>query len=413
MNRLLRKHLSRKFIFAILTSSSFVTACTFCVIWFYLANIDRLDILYDALSVSSAIGIIFGFTLVSLLGFSLIIFISSFIVYLIYSAHEKAFRNYDGLTHSFTTVCMCNSFIMCVILISSFCLQFYLDINGYVALAIATGIIALSSYGLCHKFIFSVQSYIDTDNAQAEKYLQKPAVKRTLPALLIIPAFTQVFPLLFIAGQLDFVEENNTAVQIAIFFMFSVVLIIVGILPGAIIINEKKNKNILQIITYVLIIIPVSILVLTMIFRPTPNMIINMSMNLSGISDWRTHQYYIRSETHPPAMFDGALWNTRIYNDIPGRFFITGVSIFSLGNIKLICPTQITQARSASLKTTADDFDQYDLRIKKLKETAMKCIPFNKDEIHLWDSPLSEPVFAQKVKTTGSSRMLNLLHEIR
>ncbi|MEG1210024.1 MAG: hypothetical protein RSE29_02775 [Leclercia sp.] len=413
MNIQLHKWLSRKFIIAILTSSSFVTACTFSVIWFYLANIERLDILYDALSVSSAIGIIFGFTLISLLGFSLVIFISSFIVYLIYTAHEKEFRNYDGLTHNFTTVCMCNSFAMCFILISAFCLQLYLDVNGYIVLALAMCVITVFSYGLCHKFIFSVQSYIDTDNARTEKYLQKKSVKRFLPALLITPAFTQIFPLIFIAGQLDFIEENNAFVQLVIFFMLSIVLIIVGILPGVILINEKKNKNLLQIITYVLIIIPVSILVLTMVFRPTPNMIINMSMNLSGISDWRTHQYYIKTETHPPAMFDGALWNTRFYKDIPSRFFITGVSIFSLGNIKLVCPTRINNARSVSLKTTADHFDEYDLRIKKLKQTAMTCVPFNKEEIYLWDSPISEPIFYQKIKSTSNNQLLNLLHQIK
>ena len=413
MNIQLHKRLSRKFIIAILTSSSFVTACTFSVIWFYLANIERLDILYDALSVSSAIGIIFGFTLLSLLGFSLIIFISSFIIYLIYTAHEKELKHYDGLTHTFTTVCMCNSFVMCLILISAFCLQFFGDLNGFIVFALATCVIILFSYGLCHKLIFSVKSYIDKDNERTVKYLQKKSVKRFLPALLIIPAFTQIFPLIFIAGQLDFVEENNSFLQIAIFFMLSVVLIIVGIFPGVIIINEKKNKNILQIITYTLIIIPVSILVLTMIFRPTPNMIINMSMNLSGISDWRTHQYYISIESHPPAMFDGALWNTRFYKEIPSRFFITGVSIFSLGNIKLVCPTRINDARIASLKTTVDDFDEYDIRIKKLKQTAMACVPFDKGEIHLWDSPISEPIFYQKVKSTANSKFLNLLHELK
>ncbi|MFO3904325.1 hypothetical protein AAHD62_07320 [Enterobacter hormaechei] len=413
MNIQLQKRLTRRFILAILTSSSFVTACTFSVIWFYLANLDRLDILYDALSVSSAIGIIFGFTLVSLLGFSLVIFISSFLVYLIYTAHEKEFRHYEGLTHSFTTVCICNSFVMCFVLIGSFCLQFLLDVSGYIVLPLALCTITALSYGICHMFIFSVRSYIDTDNRRIEKYLQKKAVKRLLPALLILPAFTQIYPLIFIAGQLDFTQESNTFVQVAIFLMLSVVIIIIGIFPGVIIINKKKNKSLLQIIAYVLILIPVSILVLTMIFRPTPNMIISMSLNLAGISDWRTHQYYIDTKTHPPAMFDGAVWNTHYYKDIPSRFFINGVSIFSLGNIKLICPTQINYARTASLKTTADDFEEYDLRIKKLKAAAMKCVPFNKEEIHLWDSPISEPIFSQKIKSTSNNRLLKLLHEIK
>lgn len=413
MNIQFHKRLTRKFIIAILTSSSFVTACIFSVIWFYLANIDRLDILYDALSVSSAVGIIFGFTLVSLLGFSLVIFISSFLAYLIYTAHDKEFVKYEGLTHSFTSVCFGNSVVMCVVLIGAFCLQFFLHVNGFIVLALAIAIILAASYGLCYKLMFNVQSYKDVDDTLDVKYLQKNVVRNWLPLLLIAPAFTQIFPLIFIAGQLDFNEESNTFLQVIIFLALSVAMIIVGIFPGMILINEKKNKNLLQIIIYTLIIIPVSMLVLTMIFRPTPNMIINMTMNLSGISDWRTHQYYIDTQTHPPAMFDGLTWNTRYYKDIPSRFFITGVNIFSLGNIQLICPTQINHARSLSLKTTPDNFDEYDLRIKRLKNTAMKCIPFKKDEIHQWDSPIAEPVYFQKIKSTGDSLLLKLLHDIK
>ncbi len=39
------------------------------VIWFYLSNIDRLDIFFDAVSLSSALGIIFVFIIVSVSGF--------------------------------------------------------------------------------------------------------------------------------------------------------------------------------------------------------------------------------------------------------------------------------------------------------------------------------------------------------
>lgn len=69
------------------------------VIWFYLSNIDRLDIFFDTVSLSSAIGIIFVFIIVSLSGFSLVIFISSFILILIYTLHEDNFKNYPSIPH--------------------------------------------------------------------------------------------------------------------------------------------------------------------------------------------------------------------------------------------------------------------------------------------------------------------------
>ncbi|RSK68335.1 hypothetical protein EJE24_09780 [Enterobacter huaxiensis] len=199
--------------------------------------------------------------------------------------------------------------------------------------------------------------------------------------------------------------------QLAIFTGLSVVLAVVGIFPGMILVSEQKN--IIQMITTIVIVIPALVFLMTIFFRPTPNLLINMTLNLSGISDWRTHQYYIETQTHPHAMFDGATWNTRYYKEIPSRFFITGVNIFALGNIQLICPGEINAARAASLKTTADDFEAYDLRSKALKRTAMKCIPFKKEQIHQWDSPISDPVFYQKVKSTSSNSILDLLKEIK
>ncbi|HFO8343950.1 TPA: hypothetical protein ACHK1M_004125, partial [Escherichia coli] len=80
--------INKKFIISVVTSSTFITGFTIAVIWFYLSNIDRLDIFFDAVNLSSTLGIIFFFILLSISGFSLIIFISSFILILIYSGYE-------------------------------------------------------------------------------------------------------------------------------------------------------------------------------------------------------------------------------------------------------------------------------------------------------------------------------------
>ena len=142
-------------------------------------------------------------------------------------------------------------------------------------------------------------------------------------------------------------------------------------------------------------------------------MIINMVMSLSGISDWRTHQYYIENKTHSHSMFNGLIWNTRHYTEIPERFFITGDSTFTLGDIKLVCPTEITEARKESLKFTINDINEYEQKGKQLKAVAMKCIPFNKNDIHTWDSPLSEPIYYEKVKQTIDNSMLKILHTLK
>lgn len=104
---------------------------------------------------------------------------------------------------------------------------------------------------------------------------------------------------------------------------------------------------------------------------------------------------------------------TRHYTEIPERFFITGVSTFTLGDIKLVCPTEITEARKESLKFTINDINEYEQKGKQLKAVAMKCIPFNKNDIHTWDSPLSEPIYYEKVKQTIDNSMLKILHTLK
>ena len=105
MNKSVIKLLNKKFIISVITSSTFITGCTMAVIWFYLSNIDRLDIFFDAVSLSSALGIIFVFIIVSVSGFSLVIFISSFILMLIYTGHEDNFKDYSSMPHRISIVC--------------------------------------------------------------------------------------------------------------------------------------------------------------------------------------------------------------------------------------------------------------------------------------------------------------------
>jgi len=384
------KLVNKKIILPLVFSSTFITGCTFIVIWLYLFNIERLDILYAALSMSSAMGIIFGFTLVSLIGFSIIVFPSSFMLYIIYNANEKNFKKYDGLSHSLAVLSCLNSYVFLVTIIGTFCLKYYLKWEGYIVVFIFMFIVIASSYFLTRKVIFKSEGYLKRDNELEDKPLQKNSFRISLPLLLIIPALMQIFPVLLLTKQMDFAEGTNEILQIIFFCGFAFLIITLGIFPGMVLVNEKKNKDAIKLISYWFIGVVVALLFLSFFFRSIPNIILNMTMNLSGISDGRVHQYYIDTKKYPEAMFNKSIWNARSYDNIPERFFISGMTLFSLGEIKLVCPVEVIDVRKNSLKIYPNDFDKYDERIKFLKDSAMKCIPFNKEDIHVWDSPLSE-----------------------
>ena len=383
------------------------------VIWFYLSNIDRLDIFFDAVSLSSALSIIFVFIIVSISGVSLVIFISSFILMLIYTLHEDDFQNYSSIPHRISTVCYLNSLFICCSIIVGYYIYYLYGWNGY--FISITGFVLMLAYSyLAFYFkLFKIQNFRLHNSDNYEKLPRRIGLLSFLPLQLMTPGIVQILPMLFLLTQLDFSEGTSDWVEMLMLLALTVVIITIGILPGAIHLNERRNGNKFTGFIVVLICIPVVIIVFSIWYRPIPNMIINMVMNLSGISDWRTHQYYIESKTHSHSMFNGLIWNTRYYTEIPERFFITGVSTFTLGDIKLVCPTEITEARKESLKFTINDINEYEQKGEQLKAVAMKCIPFNKNDIHTWDSPLSEPIYYEKVKQTIDNSMLKILHILK
>ncbi|ENS0018407.1 hypothetical protein ACEXR9_003041 [Salmonella enterica] len=413
MNKSVTKLLNKKFIISVITSSTFITGCTMAVIWFYLSNIDRLDIFFDAISLSSTLGIIFFFILVSISGFSLVIFISSFILILIYTGYEDKFKDYSSMPHRISTVCYLNSLFICCGMIVGYYIYYLSGWSGYFISSTSLVLMLAHSYTVSFFRLFRIQKFRLHKSDNYEKLPSKKGLLFLLPLQLMAPGIVQILPMLFLLTQLDFSEGTSDWVEMLMLLALTAAIVTIGILPGAIHLNERKNGNRITSFIVVLICIPVVIAVFSVWYRPIPNMIINMAMNLSGISDWRTHQYYIESKTHPHSMFNGLIWNTRYYQEIPERFFITGVSTFTLGDIKLICPTEITEARKESLKFTVNDINEYEQKGKQLKAVAMKCIPFDKKDIHTWDSPLSEPIYYEKVKQTVDNSMLKILHTLK
>lgn len=414
MEKSLYSLLNKKFILSILTSSIFITGCTTSVIWFYLSNIGRLDVFFDAISISSSLGVIFGFTLLSLIGFSSLIFIASAVLILIYSANEHIYKEYNGIAHRIGSICYINSLFICFILVSGFSIDFYFKWDGLWVTISGLIFIILFSYYFTNKIIINAHVFFVQDIGRTTKPIRKKEMKFLLPLYSISPGIVQILPLMFLISQLEFEENTSDFVQLALFFIMSAAFITMGILPGSILISERENKReVIKSLWGGVIFIPVALVALSLLFKPIPNMIINMAMNMSGISDWRQHQYYIDKDKYPHNMFNGRLWNTRYYENIPNRFFITGVNIFTLGNIKLICPTKINQARVESLKDSPLGTKEHDIKIENLQKTAMSCIPFYKDDVHSWDSPIPEPIYYEKVKLAPDNSLIKIIQSLK
>ncbi|MCM7283625.1 hypothetical protein M8Q08_16770 [Enterobacter hormaechei] len=399
MNSAILKLLRKKFITAIFSSSILLTGFTIFIIWFYLINLERLDIFLDTTSIGSTLVVIFFFIVLAILAFSMLFFISSFMLMLTYNSNKDSFNENVGAAHCIGSTCFINSILICGIVISGYSLYYFNQLNGFYT-AISTFILIIISNSITTHFkIMRHKNTLLKNPNHINKFHKHIWMTLKLSIKLIIPGAVQLLPLIFFITQISFSRDSNTIMQTTALVILSTAFITTGILPGSIYINEQEKGFSLKSIAMLLIPPPLIIIVVSMIFHPIPSMIANMAMNLSGISDWRIHQYYIiENNLYHHNMFNGRLWNTRYYQDIPNRFFITGVNVFSLGNKKLICPTTIIEPMKQSLKDNPLESEERNKRMNILEGTAMKCIPFDKDDIHAWDSPIPAPIYYEKVQ---------------
>lgn len=143
------------------------------VIWFYLSNIDRLDIFFDAVSLSSALGIIFVFIIVSVSGFSLLIFISSFILMLIYTGHEDNFKDYSSMPHRISIVCYLNSLFICCGMIVGYYIYYLNGWNGYFISSAGLVLMLAFSYAVSFLKLFRIQRFRLHESDNYEKLPRK------------------------------------------------------------------------------------------------------------------------------------------------------------------------------------------------------------------------------------------------
>lgn len=170
-------NLNKKFILPTLTFSVFVTGCTISAIWFYLSNIDRLDVFFDTISISSSLSVIFCFILLSLLGFSSLVFIASIMLIFIYTSNEMDFIKYTGIAHRIASVCYINSLFICLVLVSGFSINYYLNGDGYDVTITSVILIVIFSYSLTNWRILKSHTFLVQDIGRIDKPIRNKGMK--------------------------------------------------------------------------------------------------------------------------------------------------------------------------------------------------------------------------------------------
>ncbi|MBK4769029.1 MAG: hypothetical protein FT726_05020 [Pantoea sp. Morm] len=105
--------------------------------------------------------------------------------------------------------------------------------------------------------------------------------------------------------------------------------------------------------------------------------LVDKTIALSGISDWKNRSYQVDEKIFPPEQFNRTEW--KLETALKGGFFkVRGVMVYSLNGMKLLCPESIREPYKAMLRFVPWDHE-YDKKMNdELKSAALSCQPFIK-----------------------------------
>ncbi|SAB35146.1 hypothetical protein [Enterobacter hormaechei] len=159
------------------------------------------------------------------------------------------------------------------------------------------------------------------------------------------------------------------------------------ILPGLVYLRmdakdklPKKISTSLIVSLMILLFISTKITVLPVIFT-------HSVIKLSGISDFSTHSYIIKSSEYPGEFFSNSVWDRKKIK--AGEYYsLRAVSIFTTNQFSFLCPEEIIKSYRESWKFNPLD-SEFDTDVRlKLQKDAAYCVPVSATAVKRWDVPL-------------------------
>ncbi|EEX2629381.1 TPA: hypothetical protein N6671_004787 [Escherichia coli] len=98
-------------------------------------------------------------------------------------------------------------------------------------------------------------------------------------------------------------------------------------------------------------------------------------MELSGISDWKPRLFQIDETKISFSHFANEEWK-RVRINGEKRFIVKGIMVYSLNNVKLLCPESIEELYRNTLHFVPWDRDYDKEKAAELKKASARCQPF-------------------------------------
>lgn len=222
----------------------------------------------------------------------------------------------------------------------------------------------------------------------------KIKLKKILQIYIFIPAgigllmCLQAVPFSIILENIAFRDEEKNTLTIIIMITTLYFFFILTIIPGVYYIRMNGHKSLCKnigIFTFMFLII---LLLSSMIITSLPVMFTHSVITLTGISDFRTHNYIIKTNEYPEEFFSNTIWRKKTIK--PEEYYsVQAVSVFTTNKFLFLCPEGIIKSYRESWKFNPLNTAEFDAELRqKLQKEAAYCIPISATAVKRWDIPL-------------------------
>ncbi|WP_368981321.1 hypothetical protein [Klebsiella pneumoniae] len=362
----------RAWFLTILTPAFASTSIAALFVWSHLARIGQTGLFFDSISFSSLFSYLMVFACVSMLLFCIVLFMPSLLTGLFISNYqgESSFRN--ELTENNIKIVLLTSLLSTLIFFGYFFLMHNAgkEVAQNVSLQLST--IWLCSFILSLWFNGSITYRQISTEGKWKKIKKVISMHFLQPMLFSLTACIYIFPLDLFLRTLEFPDGTNEIWQALTVIALSMFLIIFSLIPGVVFLRLRTRTSLLNQVTVTGGIMAGILFLIFMFVHMVPALILTMFLKTSGIMDLTPHTYGIPTAAYPAEYFRDSAWQGVRSSD-EKYYLLKAVKIYSLGDIRLICPLNIIQSYKDSLQYQLLD-TAYDGSVRgKLQDAVSHC----------------------------------------
>lgn len=376
-------------IISVLTPPSIISGVASIILWSYFSRLDRLDVFFDVMNIENVLTLIYFASVFSLFLMILAFLSNSIFISLIIPQDINNLPSYnDGIKKNLIYILASSPLIMII----TACLLYYISdfhqiINKY-APCIIISIMFITNGGvsfLTNRHLLKNDLSYKDNKIKLKKILQ---IYICIPTGIGLLMCLQTVPFSIILENIALRDEENNILTIIIVIAILYSFFILTITPGIYYIKMNDHKSLCNNIGLFAFMFLIILLLSSMIITSLPVMFTHSVITLTGISDFRTHNYIIKTNEYPEEFFSNAIWRKKTIK--PGEYYsVQAVSVFTTNKFLLLCPEGIIKSYRESWKFNPLNTAEFDAELRqKLQKEAAYCIPISAKAVKRWDIPL-------------------------